>query len=56
MRRGRVAVAVNFGDAPVTVELGADHEVLWASPAGASAVRRGVELPPHAGALLVPLP
>jgi 1,4-alpha-glucan branching enzyme len=56
LRRGRVAVVVNFGSSPVTVDLGADHEVLWATPAGASAVRRGVELPPHAGAVLVPLP
>ncbi|WP_238993383.1 malto-oligosyltrehalose synthase [Nocardioides caldifontis] len=56
LRRGRVAVVVNFGSSSVTVDLGADHEVLWTTPAGATAVRRGVELPPHAGAVLVPLP
>jgi hypothetical protein len=48
-------VAVNFGEASVSVDLGGDHAVCWASPAGASVTRGHVELPPHAGALLVPL-
>ncbi|WP_239456312.1 malto-oligosyltrehalose synthase [Nocardioides solisilvae] len=55
MTRGDVAVAVNFSDEPVTVDLGGDHVVRWATPAGATAVPGGVELPAHAGAVLLPL-
>ncbi|WP_258236643.1 malto-oligosyltrehalose synthase [Nocardioides campestrisoli] len=55
MHRGEVAVAVNFSDEPVTVDLGSDHVVRWATPAGATLVPGGVELPAHAGAVLLPL-
>ncbi len=55
MRRGRVVVAVNFSNAPVTVDLGGDHALQWATPASATVVPGGVELPAHAGAMLMPL-
>jgi maltooligosyltrehalose trehalohydrolase len=53
---GPVAVAVNFGDAEVSVPLGSDHEVLWTTPAGAATNGAAVVLPAHAGAVLRPLP
>ena len=52
---GAVAVAVNFGDAEVSVDLGdADHpwQVLWHSPAGVTLRDGAVVLPPHASCLL----
>ena len=52
MRRGAVTVVVNVGDAPATVDLPGEHEVLFTTPAGASLVADGLELPAHAGALL----
>jgi hypothetical protein len=52
---GPVSVVLNFGDAEAAVPLGTDHEVLWATPAGASASGPAVVLPPHAGAVLRPL-
>ncbi|MCB0911703.1 MAG: malto-oligosyltrehalose trehalohydrolase [Propionibacteriaceae bacterium] len=55
MRRAGLAVAVNFGDAEATVELGGRHQLRWASPSGARLVGSSVVLPPHAGALLLPL-
>ena len=51
MHRGAVSVVVNVGAAPATVDLSGEHEVLFATPAGASLVADGIELPPHAGAL-----
>lgn len=56
MRRGEVAVVVNFSDVEVTVDLGGAHELAWATPAGATVVADGVRLPAHAGAVLLPLP
>jgi len=58
MRRGEVVVVVNFADRSATVPLGGEHGehvVHWATPAGATAVPGGVELPAHAGAVLLPL-
>jgi malto-oligosyltrehalose synthase/malto-oligosyltrehalose trehalohydrolase len=55
MRRDDVVVAVNFGTEPATVELGSDHEVTWATPAGAETDGGRVTLPPHGGAVLMPL-
>jgi 1,4-alpha-glucan branching enzyme len=55
MRRGSVSVVVNFGDEPVSVDLGGDHAVCWTTPAGASVASGQVRLPAHAGAVLVPL-
>ncbi len=55
MRRGRVAVVVNLADEAQTVDLGEDHTLRWATPAGATVVPGGVELPAHAGAVLLPL-
>jgi maltooligosyltrehalose trehalohydrolase len=52
---GPVALVVNFGDAEASVPLGIDHEVLWATPAGASTSGPTVVLPPHAGAVVRPL-
>ena len=47
-----VALAINFGGQPAAVPLGAAHEVLWATPSGASGSGSTVELPAHAGAVL----
>ncbi len=55
MRRGGLAVAVNFGDAEARVELGGRHQLRWATPSGATLAGSSVVLPPHAGALLLPL-
>ena len=53
---GPVAVAVNVGDDEVSVPLDGPHEVVWATPSGATTGRSAVVLPPHAGAVLRPLP
>jgi malto-oligosyltrehalose trehalohydrolase len=55
MRRGGLAVVVNFGDQDAVVELGGRHQLRWATPAGARVTGTTVVLPPHAGALLLPL-
>jgi hypothetical protein len=55
MRRGGPAVVVNFGDTEATVDLGGRHQLRWATPSGARLVGTSVVLPPHAGALLLPL-
>lgn len=51
MRRGRLLVAVNFGDAEATVPTDAT-EVLFATPSGAVLQRGGLVLPAHAGAVV----
>ena len=56
MRRGDVAVALNLGDQEAVVDLGAKHELRWATPSSAVVDRGRVTLPAHAGAVLVPLP
>ncbi|MCA0295800.1 MAG: malto-oligosyltrehalose synthase [Actinobacteria bacterium] len=55
MRRGGLAVVVNFGDTEALVEVGGRHQLRWASPAGATLRGSAVVLAPHAGALLLPL-
>jgi len=56
MRRGGVAVVVNFGPAPVEVDLGGSwHDLLWCGPAGATVREGRVALPPHTGAVLAPV-
>ncbi len=55
MRRGGLAVVVNFGDTEARVEVGGRHQLRWASPSGARLAGSAVVLPPHAGALLLPL-
>ncbi|KRF01028.1 malto-oligosyltrehalose trehalohydrolase [Nocardioides sp. Soil777] len=52
MHRGAVTVVVNVGAAPATIDLPGEHELLFTTPAGASLVADGLELPAHAGALL----
>ena len=52
VRRGAVTVVVNVGDAAASVGLPGEHEVLFATPAGASLAGDGVDLPPHGGVLL----
>ncbi|PUA82927.1 malto-oligosyltrehalose synthase [Nocardioides currus] len=52
MRRGSVSVVVNVGSEPAEVPLAGEHEVLFATPAGATVAADGLALPPHAGALL----
>ncbi len=54
MRRGAVVVAVNLSDTEVTVGLESRHEVLFATPAGATVDGVSVVLPAHAGAMLRP--
>ncbi len=60
MRRGPesdpVVVVANFGAAEVFLDLGADHELRWSTPGGATVVPGGVTLAAHAGAVLLPLP
>lgn len=51
MHRGRLAVAVNFGDEPASLATG-HAEVLLASPSGATLDGGTLTLPPHAGALV----
>ncbi|HQY98437.1 MAG TPA: malto-oligosyltrehalose synthase [Propionicimonas sp.] len=55
MRRGGIAVAVNFSDAEVRVELGRRHQLRWTTPAGAYLDAGSVVLPPHAAAVLLPV-
>ena len=52
---GPVAVVVNLGDAEAAVPLGAAHEVLWATPAGATTDGSSLVLPRHAGAVVRPV-
>jgi maltooligosyltrehalose trehalohydrolase len=52
MRRGSASVVVNFGTAVADIALSGGHEVLFATPAGASLGADGITLPPHAGALV----
>jgi maltooligosyltrehalose trehalohydrolase len=56
LRRGTVVVAINFGDEAVSIDLGAEHEVRWATPSGATSEVGSVLLPAHAGAVLGRLP
>lgn len=55
MRRGGLAVVVNFSGSETEVELGGPHQLRWATPAGAQVEGNVVKLSPHAGALLLPL-
>ncbi len=55
MRRGGLAVVVNFGEEEAVVELDGRHQLRWASPSGAKVEGTSVVLPPHAGAFLLPL-
>lgn len=55
MRRGGVAVVVNFAETPVTIDLGGPHLLRWATPSGAQVDGNQVRLPRHAGAVLLPL-
>jgi malto-oligosyltrehalose trehalohydrolase len=55
LRRGGLAVVVNFSDVEASVELGGPHQLRWATPSGAHVDGSDVVLPPHAGALLLPL-
>ncbi len=55
MRRGGLAIAVNFSTAEVRVNLGGPHMLRWAGPSGARPEADAVYLPPHGAALLIPL-
>jgi malto-oligosyltrehalose synthase/malto-oligosyltrehalose trehalohydrolase len=55
MRRGGLAVVVNFADTSTRVELGGPHQLRWTTPSGAQVEGSEVVLPPHGGALLIPL-
>ncbi len=50
LRWADLLLAVNFGDAAASVA--ASGELLFTTPAGASVTREGLDLPPHAGALV----
>ena len=54
LHRGDLLVAVNFGDAPATVDVGPDHRLLFGTPARPSVEDGQLHLPAHAGALLGP--
>jgi malto-oligosyltrehalose synthase/malto-oligosyltrehalose trehalohydrolase len=57
MRRGDVVVVANFGDSAATVDLGAVAlDLLWTTPTPVDLRGGTVVLPPHAGAVLAPLP
>jgi malto-oligosyltrehalose synthase/malto-oligosyltrehalose trehalohydrolase len=55
LRRGGLAVVVNFADRAVSVNLGGPHLLRWATPSGAQVDGNLITLPAHAGALLLPL-
>jgi maltooligosyltrehalose trehalohydrolase len=55
LRRGGLAVVVNFSDVETRVELGGPHQLRWATPSGVRVDGTSAVLPPHAGALLLPL-
>lgn len=55
MRRSGLVVAVNFSDYQQAVELGGAYQLRWTTPAGARLGGSAILLPPHAGALLLPL-
>ena len=55
MSRGGLLVAVNFGDYQNAIELGGAYQLRWTTPAGARLSGSAILLPPHAGALLLPL-
>ncbi len=55
MRRGGLAIVVNFADQEVTLDLGGPHQLRWATPSGASVDGSQVVLPAHAGVVLLPL-
>ena|GEM_PF-45336 len=53
LRRGGLLMAVNVGDAEVSVDLGAgDHELLFTTPSPAVVDRTALVLPPHGGAVV----
>jgi maltooligosyltrehalose trehalohydrolase len=52
--RGEVTIAVNFGDAPVTVAVDDDLRLLFGTPTRPVLAGGLLDLQPHAGALLVP--
>ncbi len=56
MRRGEVLVAVNFGEHPVSLEVGEDLDLVFRTPSLPRLTDGRLELPAHAGALLVPGP
>ena len=47
-----MSVVVNVGSTPATVALSGDQDLLFTSPAGATLVAEGLDLPPHAGAVV----
>jgi maltooligosyltrehalose trehalohydrolase len=51
---GEVTIAVNFGDAPVTVAVDDDLRLLFSTPTRPVLAGGLLDLQPHAGALLVP--
>lgn len=55
VRRGRLTVAVNFGDDPAELDLGHPaHRMRWTTPAGAELEAGVLRLPAHGGCLVVP--
>ena len=52
MRRGNTVMAVNFGDAPVELDVDGSLELVFRTPALPSLSQGRLHLPAHAGALL----
>ena len=50
LRRSDLLLAVNFGDRPASVAVSGD--LLFTTPTRATVTETGLDLPPHAGALL----
>jgi hypothetical protein len=50
LRRDSLLIAVNFSDVPVTVPVTGDP--LFTTPGAATPGADGIDLPPHAGALV----
>ena len=55
LRRGGLVVATNFSDYQSVIELGGAYQLRWTTPAGARLGGSEILLPPHAGALLLPV-
>jgi maltooligosyltrehalose trehalohydrolase len=54
MRRGRLLVAVNFGDTEAGVDLDGDHDLVFTTPSAGRVDVGRLALPRHAGVVLLP--
>ena len=56
MRRDDVLMAVNFGDQPASLVVDGEHDLVFRTPSLPSLADGRLQLPAHAGALLVTRP